>query len=176
MLSSPHSKIGLYVQSAVSSIIPAQPSTKKSFVLPRTDKAKKLWLDLGTVKHIATITLNGRDLGVVWTSPWRVDITPAIVIGENKLEIAVTNVWANRLIGDEQEPADVTWQAGDPVLKGGDYMKELPDWFLRNEPRPSTGRYTFTTWNYFNDKNTPLQSSGLLGPVRVIAESKSTDS
>ena len=145
---------------------------RKSFRLPRSDKARKVWLELGMVKHIATVKLNGKDLGVVWTAPWRVDITAAIAAGENKVEIAVTNVWANRLIGDEQEPADVTWQAGDPVLKGGFYMKELPDWFLRNTPRPSVGRFTFTTWNYFNDKNTPLQPSGLRGPVRIVTEDR----
>jgi hypothetical protein len=143
---------------------------RKNFSLPRTDQAKAIWLDLGTVKHIATVTVNEKDLGVVWTSPWRIDITSAVVAGKNEIEIAVANVWANRLIGDEQEPADVAWQAGDPILKGGYFMKELPDWFLKNEPRPSPGRYTFTTWNYFHDKNTPLQSSGLLGPVRVISE------
>ena len=143
---------------------------KKSFTLPSTDKPRKLWLDLGAVKHIATVTVNGKDLGVLWTAPWRIDISSATIAGENRLEIAVANVWANRLIGDEQEAADVLWQAGDPVLKGGYYMKELPDWFLKNEPRPSAGRYTFTTWNYFNDKNAPLQPSGLLGPVRIVAE------
>ena len=143
---------------------------KKTLTIPRIDGVKKLLLDLGTVKHIATVTLNDRELGVIWTPPWRIDITSAVKVGENKLEIAVANVWANRLIGDEQEPADITWQAGDPVLKGGYYIKELPDWFLINRPRPSKGRYTFTTWNYFGDKKTPLQSSGLLGPVTVIAE------
>jgi hypothetical protein len=144
---------------------------RKTFTLPPTEKAKKIWLDLGIVKHIATVFINGRELGVVWTAPWRIDVTSAIVPGENLIEIEVANVWANRLIGDEQEPADVVWQAGDPVLKGGFYMKELPEWFLRNEPRPSRGRYTFTTWNYFHDKSTPVLSSGLLGPIRLIGES-----
>lgn len=144
---------------------------RKAFKLPQTKKVKKLWLDLGTVKHIATVSINGKELGVVWTAPWRIDITSAVVSGENHIEVAVANVWANRLIGDEQEPADITWQAGDPVLKGGYYMKELPEWFLKGEPRPSQGRYTFTTWNYFKDKKMQLLPSGLLGPVRLVGES-----
>jgi hypothetical protein len=126
-------------------------------------------LDLGSVKNLASITLNGKKVGVLWTAPWRIDISSAVIAGENRFEIAVTNVWANRLIGDEQEPADVVWEIGDPKMKGGYFLKEFPDWFLRKEPRPSTGRYTFTTWNYFHKKDSPLSPSGLLGPVRVIA-------
>jgi hypothetical protein len=142
----------------------------KNVHLPKIDGMRKLWLDLGSVKYIAAVTINGKKVGVVWTSPWRIDISSAAVAGENHIEIAVANVWANRLIGDEQEPADVTWQMGDPVLKGGYFLKELPDWFLKNETRPSKDRYTFTTWNYFHDKNAPLLPSGLLGPVQIIAE------
>jgi hypothetical protein len=140
----------------------------KSFVLPKV-LHEKLLLDLGVVKHIATVTVNGKALGVVWTSPWRIDITSAIQPGMNHIEVAVTNVWANRLIGDEEQPADVIWEKGDPILDGGYFLKEFPDWFLRKEKRPSVGRYAFTTWNYFHDKNLTLSSSGLLGPVRVLA-------
>jgi hypothetical protein len=85
------------------------------------------------------------------------------------LQIVVTNVWANRLIGDEQQPPDWTWEDGDPDIKSGQFMKELPQWFLEGKPRPSSKRYTFTTWNYFTPTS-PLVPSGLLGPVRVIAE------
>ncbi len=143
---------------------------RKNFNMPALRNAQKLWLDLGSVKHIATIAVNGKKLGVVWTSPWRIDISSAVVVGNNRIEVAVANVWANRLIGDEHEPADLTWQAGDPVLKGGYFLKELPNWFLKNEPRPSKDRYTFTTWNYFQEMNAPLLSSGLLGPVRILGE------
>lgn len=85
----------------------------------------------------------------------------------NQLVIEVTNVWANRLIGDEQEPADCEWIPGH--LDKGRSLKEFPEWFLKKQPRPSKGRYCFTTWNYF-DKNSPLVSSGLLGPVRIMKE------
>jgi hypothetical protein len=63
-------------------------------------------LQLGTVQHIARVRLNGRDLGPVWTEPWTIDLTGAVRIGENKLEIGVTNVWINRLIGDAALPPE----------------------------------------------------------------------
>ncbi len=67
---------------------------------------RRLFLSLGAVKNIARVRLNGRDLGVVWCDPWRVDITADIKSGGNALEIQVANLWPNRLIGDEQEPPD----------------------------------------------------------------------
>ena len=136
--------------------------------LPRTLPGKVL-LDLGSIKNLAAVTVNGRKLGVVWTPPWHIDISSAAVPGENTVEIAVTNVWANRLIGDEQEPSDVVWEKGDAVMKGGYFLKEFPEWFLQKQARPSKGRYAFTTWNYFLHITTPLSSSGLLGPVRVLS-------
>jgi len=140
----------------------------KSINLPQIN-SDKLLLDLGSVKHLATVTVNGKKLGVLWTAPWHVEISSAVLPGENRIEIAVTNVWANRLIGDEQEPADVLWEKGDPKMNGGYFLKEFPEWLLRKEARPSTSRHAFTTWNYFHDKDSPLSSSGLLGPVRVLA-------
>lgn len=142
-----------------------------TFDLSASQLAKKqtgIYLDLGTVKHVARIILNNKDLGVVWTAPYQVKIPAGILKNKaNKLVIEVTNVWANRLIGDEQEPADMEWLPGH--LIGGLYLKEFPDWFLKNQPRPSKGRYCFTTWNYFK-KDSPLVSSGLLGSVMVLRE------
>lgn len=130
---------------------------------------RTIWLDLGVCHHIATVTVNGKSLGVVWTAPWRIDVSPAWKTGENRIEIEVANVWANRLIGDEQEPPDWIWETGAPELDSGQVMKEFPEWFLKNEPRPSSKRYTFTTWNYFNKKS-PLAPSGLIGPVTLKTE------
>lgn len=132
------------------------------------DKQAALYLDLGTVNHVARIILNKKDLGVIWTAPWRIKIPVALLKAKgNQLEIEVTNVWANRLIGDEQEPADCEWLPGH--LDKASYLKEFPDWFLKQQPRPSKGRYCFTTWNYFT-KDSPLIPSGLLGPVRITKE------
>jgi hypothetical protein len=65
---------------------------------------QRLFLDLGTVKETARVRLNGKDLGVIWCSPWRVEITAAAKPGENALEIEVVNLWANRLVGDSKLP------------------------------------------------------------------------
>jgi hypothetical protein len=129
--------------------------------------AARVWLELGVVKDFARVRLNGRDLGVVWTAPWRVEVTDALRNGENKLEIEVTNTWANRLIGDEQQPADSEWNVGDRGYGGP--LKRYPKWVLDGTPRPSAGRYTFATWNYFT-ADSPLVSSGLLGPVTLITD------
>lgn len=140
----------------------------KRFNLPSsiTNTSQQSWLDLGTVNHIALVELNGKSLGVVWTAPWRISIPVKLLkASDNVLKIRVTNVWANRLIGDEQEPPDCEWLPG--YIDNGRFLKEFPDWFLKNKPRPSKGRYCFTTWNYFTDKS-PLISSGLLGPVRLV--------
>ena len=71
----------------------------------------KYYLDLGVVKNLARVRLNGRDLGVVWCYPWRVNISEAIRAGDNQLEIEVANLWPNRLIGDQSLPAEqrFTW-------------------------------------------------------------------
>ena len=112
-----------------------------------------LFLELGKVKNMARITLNGKDLGVVWAAPWRVDISGAVKAGNNKLAIQVINLWANRLIGDEKKPydriADDKW----------------PEWLLKGLPRTS-GRYTFTTTRQYN-ADSPLLESGLIGPVTI---------
>ncbi len=62
----------------------------------------QLWLDLGDVKNLAEVIVNGKSLGIVWKKPFRVDVTGALKAGENKIEIKVTNLWVNRLIGDAQ--------------------------------------------------------------------------
>lgn len=127
---------------------------------------ENLRLDLGRVLHTARVRLNGRDLGVVWTAPWTVNLPAELLRPQgNRLEIDVVNVWANRLIGDEQEPPDCEWIPGERGHGGS--LKEFPDWFLKQQPRPSSGRFCFTTWNYFT-KNSPLVPSGLIGPVRLV--------
>jgi len=142
----------------------------QKFDVPADILDRPLELDLGAVNHLARVTLNGKDLGIVWTAPWRVAIPPGFLKAKgNDLSIEVTNVWANRLIGDEQEPDDCVWTPGP--RGNGRFLKEFPDWFLKKQQRPSKGRYGFTTWNYFT-KDSPLVPSGLLGPVRILTSGK----
>ncbi|MFN8219970.1 MAG: glycosyl hydrolase [Fimbriimonadales bacterium] len=130
------------------------------------DGANATRLDLGVVNNIARVKLNERDLGIVWTAPWSVSIPAGLLRAKgNQLEVEIANTWRNRLIGDEQEPSDCEWLPGH--MGNGGFLKQFPDWFVKGQPRPSIGRYCFTTWNYFT-KDSQLAPSGLLGPVRLM--------
>jgi len=76
-------------------------------------------LDLGRVEVMAQVTLNGKDLGVLWKTPYRVEITEAVRPGENVLEVTVANLWPNRLIGDQFLPPEkrTTWATWNPYTK-----------------------------------------------------------
>jgi hypothetical protein len=100
-------------------------------------EGQQLWLDLGSVKNLAEIVINGKSLGIVWKNPFRIDITEAVKEGENPLEIKVTDLWVNRLIGDQQPGID--------------------------------RKYTYTTMPFYR-ANSPLQPSGLLGPVKIYLQ------
>jgi hypothetical protein len=65
-----------------------------------------IYLDLGKVRDIAEVLVNGTSVGVVWAPPYRIDVTGALKSGTNKLEIKVTNEWTNRQIGDRLLPPD----------------------------------------------------------------------
>ena len=86
-----------------------------------------MWLDLGEVKNLAEVVVNGQSLGVVWKKPFRVDVTKAFKPGANQVEVKVTNLWVNRLIGDAQPGATdkITYtslpfyQADSPLLPSG---------------------------------------------------------
>jgi hypothetical protein len=79
---------------------------KKTFDLLKDIRKSdnRLYLDLGRIKNVTEVRLNGKDLGVVWTAPWRVEITDAVRPMDNRLEIDVVNLWPNRLIGDAALP------------------------------------------------------------------------
>jgi hypothetical protein len=93
----------------------------------------QVWIDLGDVKNLAEVTVNGKSLGIVWHTPYRVDATAALKPGANEISIKVTNAWVNRLIGDEQ---------------------------------PNAVKITFADEKPYK-ANSPLQPSGLLGPVTI---------
>jgi len=117
-----------------------------------------VWLDLGRVKNFAEVSLNGHAFQTLWKAPFRLDVSKWLKAGENELVVKVTNLWPNRLIGDEQYPADANY---------GGAIKEWPEWIKNGTSRPATQRVTFTTWRFF-DKNAPLLESGLIGPVRLV--------
>ena len=125
---------------------------RKTVKLAEIPKGKMV-LDLGVVHDMARVKLNGKDLGVVWCAPWRVEVTGAIKAGDNPLEIEVVNRWANRLIGDKQ-PADANVR-----------MVECPPGFFGGQ-QIKTGRYTYCLHDPYNAQS-PLDPSGLLGPVTL---------
>jgi hypothetical protein len=124
-------------------------------------------LDLGRVEVLAEVSLNGKNLGVLWKPPFVVEVTDVLKSGRNDLLVKVTNLWSNRLIGDERYPDDCT---PDRTWKTGP-LRAWPSWFLQGQPRPESRRLTFTTWKYYT-KDTPLLASGLLGPVRLVPLAK----
>lgn len=111
---------------------------RKSFDLDRKP-AGQVFLDLGALNHVAEVRLNGRNLGILWCAPWRVDITGEVKKTGNLLEIDVINLWANRVIGDLNLPAEERFTTTHDVFRFDELRKE-----------------------------TPLIESGLFGPVRIL--------
>jgi hypothetical protein len=84
---------------------------EKQFELPATKSrithhASRMILDLGNLRELAEVRLNGKSCGITWTPPFRVDVTDAIKRGTNKLEVEVVNFWPNRIIGDAHLPPE----------------------------------------------------------------------
>jgi len=116
----------------------------KTFHLDKTPKeGAQYFLQLGSVKDvgIAEVKINGKDKGVLWTAPFRAEISRELQKGENKLEIKVVNSWFNRVAGDEMFPDKKQFTNTNVVL--------IND--FRGRPR----------------KEIPLEPSGLLGPVTI---------
>jgi hypothetical protein len=103
-------------------------------------QGRHIYLDLGKVRDIAEVKINGKSAGLVWAPPYRVDITSALKPGANTFEIDVTNEWTNRLIGDRLAPPEkrILHSVGD---------------------RPAGGM--------FGGPREPVES-GLIGPVVVV--------
>jgi hypothetical protein len=144
----------------------------KTFKVSKKNSKKedRYILDLGVVELIAEVFVNDRSLGVLWTRPFVTDITDYMIEGDNKLAIHVTNLWPNRLIGDEQAPEVYNYVPGGggfgfaSLSRGA--IVELPEWYKRGEPKPNDGRVAFATWKHYV-KDSPLLQSGLVGPVAV---------
>lgn len=149
---------------------------ERSFTVPTAllRPGARLKLDLGDVQNLARVIVNGIAFPALWKPPFVLDVTSAMQGGENRLVIEVANVWANRLVGDEQEPADVVWGEertgahNGNDLYAGRPLAAWPEWLIKNQPRPSANRVTFTTWNFIKPEQ-PLLPSGLLGPVNLTS-------
>ena len=83
-------------------------------------KGAHVWLDLGDVKNLAEVSVNGKPLGIVWKTPYRVDITGALKPGKNAVEIRVTNAWVNRIVGDRQPNVTKTYSFTSPKFYKAD--------------------------------------------------------
>jgi len=126
-------------------------------------EGKRAYLDLGQVEIAAEVLLNGQNVGILWKPPFVIDVTDQVVAGNNQLEVRVTNLWSNRLIGDES--------LKDTSGYVRDADKNMPEWYVNNEPMPEGPRSTFTTANFYSRDRT-LLPSGLLGPVRLVQENR----
>lgn len=125
--------------------------------------ADRVMLDLGQVEVAATVSVNGVDLGTVWSAPYQLDVTDALKAGTNTVRVRVDNSWANRLIGDEALPATDGYKHSTSWSPPFDMV----DWYKENRPPPPGPRSTFTSYQ-FVDADTALPSSGLVGPVQLI--------
>jgi hypothetical protein len=93
----------------------------------KSNSTANVWLNVGKVYNMAEVFVNGVNCGVAWTAPYRVDISKALKPGVNQIKIAVTNTWANRLMGDHRLPKEkqTTWTnapyrlEGKPILPAG---------------------------------------------------------
>ena len=115
-------------------------------------------LSLGPVPTgLARVFVNGADCGVAWCAPWEVDVTAAVRLGRNALRVEYTNNWHNRLVGDCSRPPEA--RVTRSVLRYWDRPRTHaePHWKIR--PTLYSGPSAYD----------PLQPSGLLGPVRLMA-------
>ncbi len=132
---------------------------RKTFDAP-AGAGGRLYLHLGDVKNVARVRLNGKELGVVWTAPWRVAVGDVMRPKDNRLEIDVVNLWPNRLIGDgllpkERRRTRTNVRLYDtPLPRDVDLYNSDPEAAIRRETGASP----------------KLLSSGLLGPVKLVAE------
>jgi hypothetical protein len=112
---------------------------RKTFDLSHEElKDNRIIIDLGNVKEMASVTINGKQLQVIWSAPFRFDLTPYLKAGTNELKVEVVNMWVNQLIGDGKLPEN------ERVTRTNINKFDAPD----------AEKY--------------LRVSGLMGPVRLM--------
>ena len=153
---SPHPGIRYYSGTAVYTT---------NFEMPSLTPDQVAILDLGEVADIARVFVNGDEVGVLWSPPFRTDITSFLQEGSNSLKIHVANRWINRLIGDEAIAVDYSYQEGGTKFTEGK-LEVLPEWLQDPSLRPENGRESFSIWKHY-EADSPLVASGLLGPVKI---------
>ena len=135
-------------------------------------RGKKYQLDLGKVHYIAGVKLNGKTFPNQWKPPFVLDVTDALEKGENTLEISVTSVWKNRLIGDTLLPDKVKRKGHSGVVT------EIPEWVTDPGRIPADRKpRTFLVYQpYLSSRQMSaeevvkqLAPAGLAGPVQVYS-------
>ena len=93
---------------------------------PSLTRGDQLWLDLGQVREVATVIVDGKPVATLWHPPFRTRIDAALHPGKNSIAVEVSNLWANRLIGDSQPGAKRyamtnidTYRSDSPLLPSG---------------------------------------------------------
>lgn len=127
-------------------------------------------LDLGEVKNLAEVIINGSAADTLWKPPFRADIGRFLKSGKNTITLKITNTWWNRFVGDQQLPEDLVWRE-KLKYSGTDFkgyeLSEFPKWVWTGEQRPTKERVTFSPWR-FVEKDSKLEPSGLIGPVKLL--------
>jgi hypothetical protein len=103
---------------------------------------RNVYLDLGDVRELAEVFVNGKSAGVLWKPPFRAEISSILKPGKNVLKIDVINMWINRLTGDQELPDDKKFTKTNIRSDGSTAMVKAEPWHL--------------------------QPAGLLGPVRLL--------
>ena len=105
----------------------------------------KIFIDLGEIRDVAEIFINGKSAGILWQKPFKADISSLVIAGINDLKVEVVNMWVNRLTGDMMSDPK------EPYCRTNHYYMKSEIWPGGDEP--------------FR-----IQTSGLLGPVKLICQ------
>jgi hypothetical protein len=126
------------------------------------EQGRTFLLDLGDVHEVAAVEVNGKPLGTLWKLPFEIDVTEALLPGENTLRVIVSTALINRFIGDNQQP-DPARRNPQGHLAGAKW----PDLLEKSPTDNGPGRVLFSSWNPVKKRKTPLEPSGLVGPVTI---------